>query len=80
MKTKILGFMMLVLSLTSCGLHSEMSDSIKYTVVDTTYIDKGSLKYSEYYVIIKMDSSLYSARMDSWGNLYKIDRKLKIKK
>jgi len=80
MKKVILGFVMLVsILLTSCD-HDIMSSSIKYKIVDTTYINYNVFTLSEYFVIIKMDSSFYSARINSRGELYQIDRKINYKK
>jgi uncharacterized protein YcfL len=73
---KLLLFALLTFSLVSCG-HVSMSDSIKYKVIDTTQTVFGI--YPEYNVIIKMDSAYYSARLNSSGKLYKIDRKLNFK-
>jgi len=70
-------FLVLTFILSSCGLHESMSNSIKYQVIDTVYINTYTFGHTEYYVIIKMDSSLYSAKMDKFGNLYEIDNKLK---
>ena len=77
MKKIILGIVMLVsMILTSCE-HTVMSGSIKYKVVDTTYIKYNFFTLSDYYVIIKIDSSYYSARINARQDLYQIDRKLK---
>lgn len=80
MKKIKLGFILLVsILLTSCGFHEPMSKSIQYDIIDTTSIVDGVFRFTDYYIIIKMDGTLYSARMDQWGKLYKIDRKLKVK-
>lgn len=74
---KLVLFTLLTLSLVSCGLHAPMSKSITYKVIDTTQIN--DIAFPEYYVIIQMDSAYYSARLNSSGKLYKIDRKLNFK-
>lgn len=80
MKKIKLGFILLVsILLTSCGSHELMSNSIKYEIIDTTSINDELFRFKEYYIIIKMDGTLYSGRMDQFGRLYKIDRKLNIK-
>lgn len=74
-------FVLLVLGLSSCGYHIPLSDSIKFQVVDTTEILNLEHPFiqTNYLVIIKMDSSLYSAKVNRFGVLYEITRKLKIK-
>ena len=75
MKKVILGIVMLVsMLLTSCE-RDIISHTIKFKVIDTT--DVIYYQTSVYYdVIIKIDSSYYSAKINSKGELNKIVRKL----
>ena len=79
---KIILSILLVLGFTSCGYHNSMSDSVKFQIVDTLEIfnESNPFAYTNYSVIIKMDSSYYSAKVDRFGQLYEITRQLKIKK
>lgn len=79
---KIIFSILLIIGFVSCGYHTPMSDSIKYEIVDTV-----DIKYyyhpfimTNYIVIVKMDSSFYSAKMNDNGKIYEITRKLKLKK
>lgn len=79
---KIIFSILLIIGFVSCGYHIPMSDSIKYEIVDTV-----DIKYyyhpfimTNYIVIVKMDSSFYSAKMNDNGKIYEITRKLKLKK
>lgn len=52
-----------------------------YTVIDTTHVSENGLGViTSYDVIIEEDSTLYSATMSTNGIVYRLDRKLKIKK
>ena len=79
---KIIFSILLIIGFVSCGYHIPMSDSIKYKIVDTV-----DIKYyynpfimTNYIVIVKMDSSFYSAKMNDNGKIYEMTRKLKLKK
>jgi len=69
----------LILFMSSC-VHETFSSTIKYTVVDTTVISHSQGYGFDYSVIIKIDSTYYSALLNRDGELYKINRKLNIKK
>jgi len=59
-----------------------MSKSIKFKVIDTLEIYNYNSPFvqTNYHVIVKMDSSYYSAKVSRFGELYEITRKLNIKK
>jgi len=75
---KLVLSVLLVLALSSCGYHSLMSNSIKFQVIDTLEIhsENNPFVQTNYSVLIKMDSSYYSAKMTRFGDLYEINRKL----
>lgn len=79
---KIIFSILLIIGFVSCGYHIPMSDSIKYEIVDTVDIKYYNHPFimTNYIVIVKMDSSFYSAKMNDNGKIYEITRKLKLKK
>lgn len=77
MKKVILGIVMLVSMITCYGTQKKELNTIKYEVVDTTHIYYKSFSKTKYDVTIKIDSSYYSAKMDRWGKIYQIDKKIK---
>ena len=78
---KLILSILLFIGFFSCGYHVPMSDSVKFEVVDTLDIFHKNHPFimTNYFVIIKMDSSFYSAKVNDSGDLYEIVRKLKIK-
>ena len=82
---KILTLLLTIISITlvSCidPIDIKNSMNIDYEVVDTTYIFRRDFlkKGNNRRVIIKIDSSYYSAHMTQNGNVTKIYMKLNIK-
>jgi len=78
---KLVLCVLLVLGLSSCGYHTTIDSSVKFQVIDTTDVHNLNtlFTYTNYDVIIKIDSSFFSAKVNRFGQLYEITRKLKIK-
>lgn len=78
---KIAFIILLFVGLSSCGYHIPLSESIDYEIVDTLDIYNRDHPFimTNYFVIIKMDGSYYSAKANESGSIYSIVRKLKIK-
>lgn len=78
---KIIFSILIILGFTSCGYHIPMSDSLKYEIVDTVDIKyyNNPFVMTNYIVVVKMDSSFYSAKMNDNGKIYEITRRLKVK-
>lgn len=79
---KIIIVILLILGFSSCGYHPPMSDSVKFEVIDTLdiYDENTAFVMTNYFVLIKMDSSYYSAKMNRFGQLYEITRKVNMSK
>ena len=75
---KLIISILLIIVFTSCGYHTPMSESVKFEVVDTLEKYESDFQIiNNYFVIIKIDSSFYSAKINENVKLYEIVRKLK---
>lgn len=70
-----------VLLLSSCGETIPVLNKNEYKITDTTYISVNGFNHIiGYDVIIEIDSSFYSGRLNSNGDLIRLNpRKLKLK-
>jgi len=81
MKTILIIFAFLAIMLTSCNERTSVTVStLNCTIIDTTNVSQNGFNVTVgYSVIIKMDSTYYSAYMDTDGEVTTIYRTLKIR-
>jgi len=75
---KLIPLIFAILLFSSCT--KDLSKVYDYEVIDTTYVAKnGYGTILDYIVIIKIDTTYYSATIDNYSRLVEINKKLKIK-